>query len=294
MQLHQIQYVLKVHELGSFSKAAKAMFVTQPTLSQQIRCLEDELKIRLFIRMPRMISLTDAGVEFVAYGRRIVNELNGLAQTMGSFASESMGRIRIGALWIFGYLGISENITDFGTKHPEIEISMKVSGSADLLTMLQERELDAVYCIGGGKQFHNPELASMKIMTNKVCALIPAGHHLAKKGTLHFSELSGENILTPSADTNLRAILDNYFQRFDIAPKVVCESSQPDVTVACVANGMGIGFLSEPIALALDNGKYVIRPLSPGIDRSIHFVTLKKMQDIPSVRKLVRHVRESY
>ena len=294
MQLHQIKYVLKVHELGSFSQAAKAMFVTQPTLSQQIRSLEDELKVRLFVRMPRKISLTDAGVEFVAYGRRIVNELGGLAQTMGSFASESMGRIRIGALWIFGYLGISENITAFGNKHPEIEISMKVNGSADLLTMLYERELDAIYCIAGKNQLRDPDLASVKIMTNGVCALIPAGHRLAKKGQLHFSELAGENILTPSPDTNLHAILNNYFQQADITPRVVCESSQPDVTVACVANGMGIGFLSEPIARALHNGKFIFRPLSPAINRSIHFVTLKKVQDIPSVRKLVQHVRESY
>jgi DNA-binding transcriptional LysR family regulator len=72
MQLRQIRYVLELYKCGSFSKAAQNLYVTQPTLSQQIQSLEKELNLKLFVRNSRGITLTDAGDEFVSYAQNII------------------------------------------------------------------------------------------------------------------------------------------------------------------------------------------------------------------------------
>lgn len=145
MQLSQIRYVLMVQKCGSISKAAGELFITQPSLSQQLSLLEKELQVRLFVRGRRGVTLTDAGEEFVAYSRRIVPEVDNLLESMNSFAVRTKGRIKIGVLWIFAELGLAGLISDFCAVYPEIETVITVNGSVRLLDMLRNRELDAIF-----------------------------------------------------------------------------------------------------------------------------------------------------
>ena len=170
MQLQQIHYVLKVHECGSFSAAARELFITQPTLSQQVMALEKELGVTLFIRHPRGVYLTDAGEEFIFYARRILNEVSSMESSMGSYAAQSKGLVKIGVLWVFAYLGIADVLSGFRAAHPQIETSMKVNGSVMLLNMLQNRDVDAIFFISMEQGIQRSDLYAQKLMENDMVA----------------------------------------------------------------------------------------------------------------------------
>ena len=108
MQIQQMRYVLAAAEKKSFSAAAKALFLSQPSLSQQILHLEKELGVSLFVRHSKSVSLTEAGEQFVTAARRILNEVDQLAENMKKYSILEAGTLRIGLLWIAGYLQLPE------------------------------------------------------------------------------------------------------------------------------------------------------------------------------------------
>ena len=189
MQLQQIHYVLKVHECGSFSAAARELFITQPTLSQQVMALEKELGVTLFIRHPRGVYLTDAGEEFIFYARRILNEVSSMESSMGSYAAQSKGLVKIGVLWVFAYLGIADVLSGFRAAHPQIETSMKVNGSVMLLNMLQNRDVDAIFFISMEQGIQRSDLYAQKLMENDMVAVLPADNPLAGLEVIHYGDL---------------------------------------------------------------------------------------------------------
>ena len=144
MHLQQLKYVVKVSEMGSFSHASKLLYISQPTLSQQIASLEEELGVKLFLRHSRSVGLTEAGREYVQYARKILNDLEALENSMKNYSSLQKGTLTVGLLWIFGYLGLSELVSGFLDVFPNIDLKVKVNGSSKLLEMLYQREVDVI------------------------------------------------------------------------------------------------------------------------------------------------------
>ena len=134
MQLHQMRYVLEAAKKKSFSAAAKSLYLSQPSLSQQILHLEKELGIALFVRHSKSVSLTEAGEQFVASAERILNEVDRLKENMEKFSLLEAGTLRIGILWIAGYLQIPRVITDYHSAFPRIRYQLHVEGSNTLFS----------------------------------------------------------------------------------------------------------------------------------------------------------------
>ena len=147
MQIQQMRYVLAAAEKKSFSAAAKALFLSQPSLSQQILHLEKELGVSLFVRHSKSVSLTEAGEQFVTAARRILNEVDQLAENMKKYSILEAGTLRIGMLWIAGYLQLPRVITDYHQLFPLISYQLHVEGSNTLMRMLAARQLNAVFVI---------------------------------------------------------------------------------------------------------------------------------------------------
>ena len=137
MQFNQLRYVLEAANKKSFSAAAKSLFVSQPSLSQQIMNLEKELGIPLFIRHSKSVSLTEAGEYFVQSARRILNDTEQLKYSMLKYSSLQTGTLKLGMLWIGGYLNLPQLITDYHDRHPLVTCHLDVEGSQTLFHMLK-------------------------------------------------------------------------------------------------------------------------------------------------------------
>jgi LysR family hydrogen peroxide-inducible transcriptional activator len=120
MEIHQLSYVLAISKYSSFSVAAEHENISQPTLSQQIKKLEKELGVDLFIRNTHSVRLTNAGEEFIAYANRILSEMNKAQNAMLEFTHLNKGIINIGVLPIISFLGLTHMIADFHNIYPAL------------------------------------------------------------------------------------------------------------------------------------------------------------------------------
>lgn len=294
MQLHQLRYVLTAARLKNFSKAARELYISQPTLSQQIINLEEELGIPLFIRHSKAVSLTAAGEEFVLYAGRIINDIDNLKETMEKHRTMAKGSLKLGVPWIIGYLSLSDEITKFTRKYTDIDVTIKVNGSRKLLEMLYNREVDAIFMLGTENDFQQSEVSYKKIIDDRFMVIVSLQNPLSCRSALSISDLGNEKIIMPAPDSSIRQIIDSRFYVEGITPNIICESSQSDVSIQLASSGFGIAFSSESIANALDNRMFRAIPLIPALNRTIYYVTLKTMAGYPTVNALSSYIRFIY
>lgn len=294
MQLHQLRYVLTAARLKNFSKAARELYISQPTLSQQIINLEEELGISLFIRHSKSVSLTAAGEEFVLYAERIMNDIDNLKESMEKHRTMAKGSLKLGVPWIIGYLSLSDEITKFTRKYSDIDVTIKVNGSKKLLEMLYNREVDAIFMLGTESDFQESEVSYKRIIDDRFMVIVSLQNPLASRSALSVRDLGNEKIIMPAPDSSIRQMIESRFYVEGITPNIICESSQSDVSIQLASSGFGIAFSSESIANALDNHMFKAIPLIPALDRTIYYVTLKTMAGYPTVSALSNYIRFIY
>jgi len=289
MKLIQIKYALCLSEYCNFSQASKELYITQPTLSQQISLLEQELNVKLFVRHARGVSLTDAGEEFITYARRIVNEVNSLTESMNSYSLLSKGKVKIGLLFVFANIGIASYLADFQALNTDIEVITYINGSVKLIEMLKNREVDAIIFMSNENIKNDNTLKIIKLYESEIVLVLPPDHRLSMKNQINFNDLDGENVILPDKESTLYKPIMGFFHSANSIPRVVALNSNADISISCAVNGMGIGFVSKDIAKVYESKKIIIRPLIPTIKITVHYAVLKETLVIPSVKKLTSY-----
>ena len=143
MELRQLRYFLKVAELLNFSEASKVLYVTQSTLSQQIKQLETELNTTLFERNSHEVTLTEAGQKLVEYAQKVVIDADICQQKMTDLKDLLTGELNIGVTFTFSPL-LTETVLKFMEHYPEVRLNIIYKTMAELMDMLQRHEVDFV------------------------------------------------------------------------------------------------------------------------------------------------------
>ncbi len=291
MQLQQIRYFLEIARTGNISAAARNLYVSQPSLSQQILNLEAELGIQLLVRHSKSVSLTDAGEQFAYHGQRIVGEVEQLAELMQKNSVLRSGTLKIGLLWIAGYIRALEILKNYRSLHPDLCYSLKIDGSSNLLKMLLERSIHAAFIISSEERLSLHEnLYYHKMQDDLYAAVISRQNPLSRKKALSIDMLKGQKVIMPAPASAFRRQVEQIFEAHDITPDILCETSQSDLVIQLAAQNLGIGFSSRPIAEAYQTEEYAIVPLEQPIVRSIFYVTLKELLDYPSIKSFTEYV----
>lgn len=293
MQINQMRYALEVAKEKNFSAAAKNLYLSQPSLSQQIKNLEKELGVTLFVRYPRSVEVTDAGSYFIKSVQRILNEVDELTEHMKEYQTLQRGTIRIGMLWIAGYLNLSNVLTDYHEIHPQIDYSIKVEGSNKLMQMLAAREIKAAFVISSKRELQaQKELYYRKVMDDYYVAVISKKHPLSQKKTFSMKNIQGEKIIMPAKESAFYQELRKVFEKHYVEPEVLCETSQSDLVMQLAEKNMAIGFASHSIAKVLQTEELCLLPLNDQMRRSIYYVALKEGMDYPAVRSFTEFVEQ--
>lgn len=293
MQIHQLRYVLEIAKEKNISAAAKNLFLSQPSLSQQVINLERELGITLFIRHSKSVTLTDAGEQFVKSAQRILNEVNYLSDLMDKYSRLQGGTLHIGMLWVAGYLNLSRVLTDYSQIYPGITYSLKIDGSKSLLQMLCSRSINAGFLISTEEALQKKEeLYYRRVIDDYFVAVVSTKNPLASRSRLSLKELHEEGIIMPARESPIHKNLAQIFDHHSVTPRIVCETSQSDIIMQLAAQNLGIGFSSNSIAQSLKTDDVRILPLEEFIPRTIYYVTLKELLDYPAVRSFTEYVAE--
>lgn len=206
MELRQLRYFVKVAETLSFSEAAKALYITQGTLSQQIKQLEAELGTQLFIRTSRSVCLTETGSEMLPYARRTIADADGCMARIADINNMAAGTLNIGVTYSFSPI-LTETIITFRKLYPAIKLNIFYKPMAELMEMLTDREVDFALAFRPSQPVEGVE--SHILFQNYLAAIVSEGHPLAKERSISLDKLAAYDLALPSQGLQARNAFDS-------------------------------------------------------------------------------------
>lgn len=292
MQLAQMRYFLEIARTGNISAAARNLYLSQPSLSQSIRNLEEELGIPLLIRHSKSVSLTDAGEQFALHAARILGSTEQLTDLMQKHSRLLSGRLRLGIPWVAGYLGIFTLLRRYHDAMPGIEFELTIHGSGSLFQQLENRSLHGGFIITTPEMLQRrDDLYWQVINEERYMAWVPQENPLSEKDVLAITDLENQPVIMPSKNTMFSTQLNQFFTARGIEPRVLCETSQTDVISQLSGEGLGIGFASSSIARKHCPDSCLVVPLEEAITRTIYYITLRELLDYPSIESFTNYVK---
>lgn len=291
MQLSQMRYYMEIAKTGNISAAARNLYLSQPSLSQAIRSLEEELGIPLLIRHSKSVSLTDAGEQFLIHATRIVGSTDQLQDLMQKHSKLLAGSLRLGIPWVAGYLGIFTLLRRYKQAMPAIRYELQIQGSGSLLKSLDERHLHGGFIITSPENLAGRNDLYYKVINEEqYMTWIPLDHPLSEKSIISIADLDGQSVIMPSSNTMFSRQLNQYMEQYAVSPLVLCETSQTNMIAQLTGEGLGIGFASSSIAVKYCPKTCRAVPLSEKIKRTIYYITLQELLDYPTIESFTSYV----
>lgn len=256
MDLRNLNTFIQVAELNSFTRAAEKLGLSQPTISFQIRQLEDELGVKLFDRIGHTIRLTDGGKDALSYAQRICHT----AQEMLKGAegrSQAAGLIRLAmADSLCGPL-IARHFAAFRAAYPHISIKITAAGTEDLFRLLDHNEVDMVCTLDSHIYNSSYVVASEeKVGIHFVCA---PQHPLAQASGLSIRSLLPYPFLLTEKGMSYRHLLDEKLAQLKLETHPVLEMGSADILCRLAASGMGVSFLPDYVTEDLVRAGSLVR-----------------------------------
>jgi len=266
MELNQIETFLHVAELGSFSRAAEQLGVTQPTLSARIQVLERDLGQRLFERLGRGVRLTEAGRAFQPYAERSLLMIKEGREALDASQNPTRGKLRIGSARVIGAYVLPDILATFRDEYPGVELSILTGRSHEVLQMVLTEEAQ----LGLGRTLNHPELDSIYLYDEQIVFVTHPEHPLARRGEATISEVAQEPLILYDRDSTYYVLITKVCREAGIVPKVTMNLDSVEATKKMLERGLGVSFLpASSIESDVRRGTLAAVPLTEG-----HQVTL--------------------
>lgn len=287
MDINQLRYAVKIIELKSFTRAAEQLFITQPTLSQQINKLENDLGVKLFNRTTRSFSLTEAGKLFYDMAKNIIISVNNLESSMSKFQTIAKTKLKIGILPTLSKIGLTNKIAHFLQENKGLEIDFVEDFSENLLHMIINKKIDVALInrIAYANKKEEKLLNYLGLFEDRVVLIINKSHRLSNKTSVNIMAIKDEPLVMLTEKSSISKIMKAEFARHNIKSNTIYECASANTLIDLVDEGMGISFLSERIAKKFITDRTAIIKLTPKITNKTAIVTLKDFKDTPLLKK---------
>lgn len=208
MELRQLKYFIKTAELLNFSEAARSLFITQSTLSQQIKALEDELGSPLFFRDSHSVSLTECGQRLLPLARQTVTDADTCKTKIQDLQEMVSGTLNIGATYSFSPI-LKETIKNFIDKYPGVRLNITNKSMEELMDLLRRREVDFVLAFKPNETYE--EIESRVLFEDHLSVIMNRNHPLAGSESITVDELRKHRLAIPAKGLQARNMADKYF-----------------------------------------------------------------------------------
>ncbi len=240
MELHQLRYLVAVARTGNFSRAAAQCHVSQPSLSQQIQKLEDELGERLFDRLKTTARLTAAGEALRARALRILAEVDAARREAAESRALARGRIALGVLPTIAPYLLPRVLPAFHAAHPGVEIVVQEDTTAQLLSLVAACELDLAIA---SLPLRDARFHSETLFSEELRLALPPGHPLIARRSIRATDLADERFILMKEGHCLGDQVLEFCSRRDVQPGIRCRSTQIETIRTLVDAGMGISLI---------------------------------------------------
>ena len=249
MKLQQLRYLVEVAQSGlNVSQAAENLHTSQPGVSKQIRLLEEELGVDIFVRNgKRVVSVTEPGKEILAIAQRVLLEAKNLREAGREFSSQHTGTLTIATTHTQARYVLPQVIARFSERYPQVKLTLHQGNPVNVAEEVASGRADLAIATEGLDQFS--ELRVLPCYQWNRSIVVPPSHPLLTQERLTLKELAAYPLITYDYAFTGRSKINQAFERQGLAPNVVLTALDSDVIKTYVELGMGVGIIA---AMAYD------------------------------------------
>jgi LysR family transcriptional regulator, hydrogen peroxide-inducible genes activator len=287
MEIHQLRYMCAVARNGTFTRAAEAERISQPSLSQQILKLEAELGAKLFDRLSRSARLTEFGRAFLPKAERILREISEAKTEILEMSGEDKGEVTIGAIPTVAPYLLPPVLSSFFNRHKGINVNVVEDTTPILVQQLHAGSVDLVVT---ALPLEGMDFLSVKLLEEPFFLVVPQSHSLSRRKTIRLEELPKQSrFLLLKEGHCFRDSTIAACRKSRIAPNVVFESGQFATILAMVAAGMGISAVPR-MAVQPAHGCRFIRLANNTATRTLGVTMLGRHFQTRAQKVLLQHL----
>jgi DNA-binding transcriptional LysR family regulator len=245
MEFRKLEVFCKVVELKSFTRTAEAVHLSQPTVSEHIRNLEEQLNQKLIDRLGREVEPTPVGRVLYGYAKKILRLQNDATQAVEQYTGNIIGRIMIGCGTIPGTYLLPNIIGQFRKDNPSIKATLRIAGSKIIAQSVIQGELELGVV---GAMWSENNLDWQKIFSDQLTLVVYPNHPFAKRKSVKPEDLLQEPFILRESASGTRKVVDEILNENGIKPASLIEVAEIGSSIAvqkAVQAGMGISFLSK-------------------------------------------------
>jgi LysR family cyn operon transcriptional activator len=273
MLLRHIRYFLAVSEHRNFTRAAEALHVSQPTLSQQIRQLEDSLRVQLLDRSGRTIQLTDAGAAYVHYAQRALQDLEAGRRAIHDVQELSRGSLRLAMTPTFTAYLIGPLLEKYNRRYPNITLNILEMPQERMEALLNDDALDVGIAFSDTQ---SPDIETEVLFVEALAMMVGKSHPYAKKkrGPLTLQEFGREALVLLNEEFATRRYIDRYCRQHGVGPHITMEVNSISAVIEIVQRSRLATLL--PAAIAHEHGELRLIDLQPALPQRTAALLLRK------------------
>lgn len=292
MDLRRLEVFVKVAELRSFSRAAEALFLTQPTVSEHVRALEEDLGVQLLDRLGRGAVPTRAGDLLLEYAHRVLVLMREARQAIDQFQGRLIGELEVGGSTIPGEYILPALIGQFKAKYPEVSIRLRVGASQQVSEWVQEGRVEIGMV---GARPDSRALVARELLADRLVIIVPPDHPWSSRQSVTLADVRTEPLVLRERGSGTRQALERALAEAGTdlsALRVAGEMGSAQAVKQAVRAGLGVSLVSR---LAVEDECrarllvcLAVRDL--GVSRSFHLVTHRDRSRSPLAQAFLEFV----
>jgi DNA-binding transcriptional LysR family regulator len=294
MDFKQLEAFISVAKLRSFSKAANAIYLSQPTISSHISGLERDLNIQLFDRTSKEVNLTPAGQSFLQYANDIINTRNHAVTELSNFNNNISGRLNISASTTPCNSMLPGLISEFNEAYSNVRFNIKEQGSVGIIKDIIDLNCEIGFV---GTSIDNSKIKSYKIMEDEL--VVVSSPELTLPDKISVDELFKYNFIIREKESATRYTLETTLSNSNVdlsKLKVLCEVNNLDAQLKFVKLGMGISIMSRDLCKEyFENGTLKLTFIDEiSLKRNIYLVISSRRTLTPIATAFFNMCKEIY
>lgn len=293
MKIEQLQYFVALEKYRKFSSAAESLYISQSSLSKQLKNLENELSVDLFIRNTRNVELSEAGQRILEPAKRILKEYSEMLSELNAYTNVTQSKIRICALCEMSQYGITGMIIDFEKNQSTIYAQSKERDHQSMLNCLDTRDSDIA--IGFRELWpESSDYISYPLEEDCLVIVMSSKHSLAKRESIDLSEAANEKFCFPREDVAMFQFFVSQCKEAGFSPDITFSDVRMDTIRHYVAQGMRVTILTKKRAEEFFNGpQYAIVPFNNSAQLTLSIYT--RNEPLPLIyRQFIQHASDYY
>jgi DNA-binding transcriptional LysR family regulator len=288
MELELFRSFVAVAEARSFSRAARVVHSTQPTLSRQIARLEGELGVRLFERYGRHVECTESGQLLLPLAKAIVTRTDEVVSLMREQAGGGPSTVRFGAAGNVIVM-LTPILAEFLTTYPKVTVDLIEKDDSQLEEAVITGEVDCAVITPWG----STRAMAQHLLTEEILLVVPAGHRLAELPAVPIAALASESLLLPRATMNASNVIADALRRAGVELHFSYRANYPDLSKALVRMGLGLAPMPRMLVTPETMDGLVAVPFDPKVTRDLAMIAPRDRPLPGAARALMAHVRSA-